>query len=93
MHTDMPVDHLGDAVVQRCRKIWWTIYILDRQMTSLMGLPQSIPDGQIYHQLPSFPGSPQKVAGLRMQIRMCRILADINGGEYSVSFCINSLLS
>ncbi|GAB1218540.1 hypothetical protein ATERTT37_007799 [Aspergillus terreus] len=37
MHTNMPVDSLGPEVVQRCRKIWWTVFILDRQMTSLMG--------------------------------------------------------
>ncbi|KAL5051764.1 hypothetical protein BDW71DRAFT_194007 [Aspergillus fruticulosus] len=78
MHTDMPVQHLGEALVQRCRKIWWTIYVLDRQMTSLMGLPQSIQDSQIHPQLPSYPGSPQKAVALSMQIRMCQIIAEIN---------------
>ncbi|KAJ4410388.1 hypothetical protein N0V91_001872 [Didymella pomorum] len=47
MHTDMPVMNLGEAVVQRCRKIWWTIFILDRHMTALMGLPQSIRDEDV----------------------------------------------
>jgi hypothetical protein len=83
MHTDMPVQHLGDALTQRYRKIWWTIYILDRLMTSLMGLPQSIDDSQIYHQLPSFPGSPKKGIALSMQIRMCQIVAEINSCECS----------
>ncbi|KAL2856630.1 fungal-specific transcription factor domain-containing protein [Aspergillus pseudoustus] len=83
MHTDMPAQQLGEAVVQRCRKIWWTIYILDRQMTSLMGLPQSIHDSQIHHQLPLFPGSPQKVVALSMQIRMCQIIAEINSTVYA----------
>ena len=93
MHTDMPVDYLGEAVVQRCRKIWWTTYILDRQMTSLMGLPQSIPDEQIHYQLPSFPGSPQKQAGLRMQIKMCRIIAEINSSEYDYAIAQNLCLT
>lgn len=83
MHTDMPVNQLGEGTVQRCRKIWWTIYVLDRQMTSLMGLPQSIQDNQIYHQLPAFPGSPQKVVALSMQIRMCQIIAEINNSKFS----------
>ncbi|KAL3467055.1 hypothetical protein BJX64DRAFT_274107 [Aspergillus heterothallicus] len=83
MHTDMPVQQLGETTVQRCRKIWWTIYVLDRQMTSLMGLPQSIHDSQIHHQLPSFPGSPQKVVALGMQIRMCQIIAEINSTVYA----------
>jgi hypothetical protein len=89
MHTDMPVQHLGEALVQRCRKIWWTIYVLDRQMTSLMGLPQSIQDSQIHPQLPSFPGSPQKVVALSMQIRMCQIIAEINSTVYGADGRLN----
>ncbi|KAL4863875.1 hypothetical protein BDV12DRAFT_206112 [Aspergillus spectabilis] len=89
MHTDMPVQHLGEALVQRCRKNWWTIYVLDRQMTSLMGLPQSIHDSQIHHQLPSFPGSPQKVVALGMQIRMCQIIAEINSTVYGADGRLN----
>lgn len=77
MHTDMPVENLGDALVQRCRKIWWTVYILDRQMTSLMGLPQSIRDDDISCQLPTFSGSSQRAAALNMQIKLARIYADI----------------
>ncbi|KAL4948001.1 hypothetical protein BDW69DRAFT_102889 [Aspergillus filifer] len=89
MHTDMPVQHLGEALVQRCRKIWWTIYVLDRQMTSLMGLPQLIQDNQIHPQLPSFPGSPQKVVALSMQIRMCQIIAEINSTVYGADGRLN----
>ncbi|KAL6238681.1 hypothetical protein BDW75DRAFT_246760 [Aspergillus navahoensis] len=89
MHTDMPVQHLGEALVQRCRKIWWTIYVLDRQMTSLMGLPQSIQDSQIHPQLPSFPGSRQKVVALNMQIRMCQIIAEINSTVYGADGRLN----
>ncbi|KAF2685815.1 hypothetical protein K458DRAFT_18001 [Lentithecium fluviatile CBS 122367] len=77
MHTDMPIADLGEAVVQRCRKIWWTIFILDRQMTALMGLPQSIRDEDISCQLPNFAGSAQRTAGLTMQIKLARIYAEI----------------
>ena len=92
MHTDMPAAQLGEDVVQRCRKIWWTIYILDRQMTSLMGLPQSIQDDQLYHALPSFSGSPQKVIGVAMQIKMCQIIAEINSSEWPVNLFFSGLL-
>ncbi|PLB50613.1 Zn(II)2Cys6 transcription factor [Aspergillus steynii IBT 23096] len=81
MHTNMPED-LGYACVQRCRRIWWTIYVLDRQMTSLMGLPQSIQDDQVYDLMPSYPGSPQRAAALSMQIKMCQIIAEINRTVY-----------
>jgi hypothetical protein len=77
MHTDMPAAELGEAFVQRCRKIWWSIYILDQQMTSQMGLPQSIRDDEITCQLTHFPGSVQRTAALKMQIRLARIYADM----------------
>lgn len=78
MHTDMPVVDLGESVVQRCRKIWWTVYILDRQMTSLMGLPQSVRDDDVSCQLPNFGGSAQRAAGLGMQIKLARIYSEIS---------------
>jgi proline utilization trans-activator len=78
MHTDMPVGHLGEAAVERRRKAWWTVYILDRQMTSLMGLPQSIHDNHIHPQLPTFSGSPQRTMALDMHIKLSRIIAEIN---------------
>lgn len=82
MHTDMPVVDLGERFVQRCRRIWWTVYILDRQMTSLMGLPQSIRDENISCQLPVLPGSPQRTAALSMQIKLSRVLDEINNSTF-----------
>ncbi|KAF2446560.1 Zn(II)2Cys6 transcription factor [Karstenula rhodostoma CBS 690.94] len=82
MHTDMPARELGEAFVQRCRKIWWSIYILDRQMSSQMGVPQSIRDDEITCQLTHFPGSVQRTAALRMQIKLARIYADIARSVY-----------
>jgi proline utilization trans-activator len=77
MHTDMPIANLGQPLVQRCQKIWWTIYILDRHMTSLMGLPQSIRDEDITCPLPGFADSPQRTAALSMQIKLARVHTEI----------------
>lgn len=82
MHTDMPVIHLGEAHVQRCRKIWWTVYILDRQMTSLMGLPQSIQDGDVHCRLPVYQGSPQRTASLDLHIKLARLIAEVNNSRF-----------
>ncbi|GKU20030.1 unnamed protein product [Fusarium langsethiae] len=79
MHTDMPVDQLGERIVERSRRIWWTVYVLDREMTSLMGLPQSVHDDDIHPALPHFDGSSQRAAALNMQIRLCRSIASIIG--------------
>lgn len=81
MNTDMPIRILGEHLVQRCRKIWWTVYILDRQMTSLMGNPSSISDDDVYCQLPTFAGSVQRTAALGMQVKLARVIAHINGSK------------
>ncbi|KAF1951189.1 Zn(II)2Cys6 transcription factor [Byssothecium circinans] len=82
IHTDMPIADLGEPLVERCRKVWWTIYILDRQMTSLMGLPLSIRDEDISCRLPTYPGSVQRAAALTMQIKLARIYAEIATNVY-----------
>lgn len=84
MHTDMPVEHLREALVQWCRKIWWTIYVLDRQMTSLMSLPQSVRHDQLQYQLPSFIEHPQRVVALDLQIKMCQIIEEISSSRFTV---------
>lgn len=81
MHTQMPVEYLGEAMVQRCRKIWWTVYILDREMTSLLGLPQSINDDHVNALLPSFAGSIQRTAAINMHIKLSRIIAEISSSK------------
>ncbi|RGP73191.1 positive activator of transcription [Fusarium longipes] len=89
MHTDMPVDQLGDGIVERSRRIWWTVYVLDREMTSLMGLPQSVHDDDIHPALPHFGGSKQRVAALHMQIRLCRSIASVGRGVYGSNGRLN----
>lgn len=83
MHTQMPAEYLGEHMVQRCRKIWWTVYILDREMTSLMGLPQSINDDHVNTQLPTYSGSVQRTAAIGMHIKLSRIIAAINSSKYT----------
>ena len=86
MHTDMPIQYLGEHVVERCRRAWWTAYVLDREMTSSVGLPQSVIDDDIHPQLPSFAGSVQRSAALNMQIKLSRLIATINRSR---SLCIH----
>jgi proline utilization trans-activator len=77
MHTDMPIEKLGDPLVHRCRNIWWSVYILDRQMSSLMGLPQSIRDDDISCPLPKLIGMAEGAGALSMQIKLARVYAEI----------------
>ncbi|KAK7416873.1 hypothetical protein QQX98_004931 [Neonectria punicea] len=89
MHTDMPRQHLGEHLVERSRKAWWTAYVLDREMTSSMGLPQSVHDDDVHPQLPHFSGSSHRVAALNMQIQFSRTITAINRGVYGADGRLN----
>ncbi|KAF6831213.1 C6 transcription factor [Colletotrichum plurivorum] len=82
MHTDMPAQQLGEAHVERCRRIWWTVHILDREITSLFGLPPSIHDDYVLCRLPTYSGSSQRTAALRMRIKLSEVIGSINRKVY-----------
>ena len=78
MHTDMPPHVLDEAALERSRRVWWTVYVLEREMTSLTGLPQSIHDEDVTTPLPAFSGSAQQIAAHAMRIRLLRVMTRIN---------------
>ena len=84
MHTQMAFQDLEKSVVQRCRRVWWTVYMLDRQMSSLMGLPLAVRDEDVSAPLPSFPNHFQKGIGLELHVKLSRVIADILNSTISL---------
>ncbi|UNI17800.1 hypothetical protein JDV02_004119 [Purpureocillium takamizusanense] len=82
LHTDVPIEQLGEAIVQRYRKVWWTVYVLDREMTSLMGLPQSVRDEDVHTQLPTFQGDPFRTVAFIMRTKLSHFIASIDRAVY-----------
>lgn len=41
----------------RCQNIWWTVYVLERQISVLLGAPLAINDSDITASLPNDTGS------------------------------------
>ncbi|RDW76925.1 hypothetical protein BP6252_04978 [Coleophoma cylindrospora] len=77
MHTSMEKQGLGDHFVQRCRNSWWTVYVLDRQMSSLMGVPLGVQDDDVAAFLPTFPESRQRTLALEIHVKLSRIISQI----------------
>lgn len=78
LHTNIRADRFGSASVERIRRAWWTVFILDREMTAVAGLPQSIEIQDVYCQLPAFSGSVTRISALKMQLKLSQLIADIN---------------
>ncbi|TQN67216.1 Proline utilization trans-activator, partial [Colletotrichum shisoi] len=75
---------LNDAEANRLRCIWWTLYILDRKLSSLMGAPNSIQDSDITVQLPRSDPAVQKHKALGIHVALSRLLAKVLNTVYGV---------
>ncbi|KAM3497375.1 hypothetical protein MY10362_009274 [Beauveria mimosiformis] len=78
MHTDTPPHHLDQSLIQRWRRIWWTVYVLDKEMTSLMGLPQALSDEHARSALPTFDGDAFRTAAFLMRIKLSQFIVGID---------------
>ncbi|OHW94686.1 C6 transcription factor [Colletotrichum incanum] len=75
---------LNDSEANRLRCIWWTLYILDRKLSSLMGAPNSIQDNDITVQLPRSDPPVQKYKALGIHVVLSRLLAKVLNTVYGV---------
>lgn len=80
----MPEAIFGEEVARRCNALWWTVYVLDRQISALMGAPSSIRDEDITAALPSERSDSLAAAALTLQIKLSRLMATILTSELSV---------
>jgi hypothetical protein len=69
----------------RCQNIWWTVYVLERQISVLMGTPLSISDNDINASLPLFPDSSLKTATLVIHVKLSKALSRIMNGMFASS--------
>jgi hypothetical protein len=79
----MQPDQVDQELIQRCRKAWWTIVVVDRQISCLIGLPIQVRDEDITTPLPVFPDSNQRNASLTIQVGLSRALAHVVNSTYT----------
>ena len=75
LHSGVESEHTADTLIQRCRECFWTVYILDRQMSALLGVPMAPCDEDITAKLPSFNNSPQNLKALQIRVKLCKASA------------------
>lgn len=92
MHTEMRSPYLNKDYVERCRTVWWTIYVLERQIASLLGVPPGIAEESISTPFPELPGQTQKLIAMRIQVHLSQILAKIDQSMFALWVKIAQLL-
>ncbi|KAL7941362.1 hypothetical protein V8C42DRAFT_334957 [Trichoderma barbatum] len=76
--------HRG-LVDERGKRVFWTVYILDRWLSCLMGRPHIIMDDAIRVQLPADAPSMPPAAGLRAHVELSRISGYVVCNTYRVA--------
>ncbi len=84
MYTGMHGICLDEAYVQRCSLVWWTVYVLERRMSSLLGVPMGISEESISASFPSISRHIQGSNVLEMQVMLCQVLAKVDLSEFLV---------
>ncbi|UQC79247.1 uncharacterized protein CLUP02_04726 [Colletotrichum lupini] len=90
LHTEMQSHHLDETYVQRCRLVWWTIYVLERQMSALMGVPMFISDECVCTPFPIFYEQAQRTSALHIQIKLAQVLGQIHQTVYGIEGQLDS---
>ncbi|KAF4781920.1 hypothetical protein HER10_EVM0005103 [Colletotrichum scovillei] len=90
LHTEMQSHHLNETYVQRCRLVWWTIYVLERQMSALMGVPMFISDECVCTPFPIFYEQAQRTSALHIQIKLAQVLGQIHQTVYGIEGQLDS---
>lgn len=80
LHWDVQAQDVGEKSVHRCRRIWWTVYALDRRLSALCGTPNSLRDEDITTPLSPEDNDPAFLLG----IKISRLFGDVLYTVYSV---------
>ncbi|KAH8432764.1 putative C6 transcription factor [Aspergillus melleus] len=82
-HRALPVEQLGQKLVERCSNIWWTVYILDRKFSSLQGSPNSVNDEDITTALYDARLGSDKEAALSLHVKISQVITRVLNTVYS----------
>ncbi|KAJ5350603.1 hypothetical protein N7541_008330 [Penicillium brevicompactum] len=83
LHREPPSELFGDRFARHCRDIWWSAYILDRQLAAVIGCPTSIQDAQITCALPTSYDKSEDVQFMTMHIKLAKIVGQILDTVYT----------
>ncbi|PWY87950.1 Zn(II)2Cys6 transcription factor [Aspergillus sclerotioniger CBS 115572] len=76
LHTQLPDAELGTKTVTRCQNLWWTLYILDRQVSFAVGLPMITQDCEI-STLIRTPRDRSQAMVFNLQVKLSQMLSSI----------------
>ena len=86
-HRALPVEQLGEKMVERCSNIWWTVYILDRRFASLIGSPNSVNDEDMTAMLWDLQSCSQEAAALSLHVKISQVITRVVNSQCILPLC------
>ena len=86
LHTELPEHELGVETVSRCRNLWWTLYVMDRHVSSSLGLPMTTQDSDITTTLNPAPAGSRPDATLSLHVKLSYLFSSILTCKLSLSY-------
>ncbi|KKK24020.1 hypothetical protein AOCH_002780 [Aspergillus ochraceoroseus] len=83
LHRTQPVEQLGLNWVTRRSNIWWTVYILDRKFSALIGSPNSVNDDEITSILWDLKTCSKAEAALSLHVKISQVISRVLNTVYS----------
>ncbi|KAM0438593.1 hypothetical protein ACHAPT_001345 [Fusarium lateritium] len=77
LHTDTQPISVGDGLARHGRRLWWTVYTLDRKLSSLMGVPNAILDEDMTVPIPQMTENDPDAAALSIHVKTSQLLGSI----------------
>lgn len=79
-HTNVSSRFNEGQDLMRCQNIWWTVYVLERRISVLMGAPLSISDNDISASLPNSSDSLLKTTTTATHIKVSQAFSQVVNG-------------
>lgn len=76
---------MDPVLATRCSTVWWTLYVLDQELTAGLGCPPTIPLNSVTTPLPDTRVGSMSAKALKLRSR----LSQVNSSIYS-SMSLNS---
>lgn len=86
MNRETPPGYLDPAEYQRRRRLWWTLYIIDKKVSIMMGAPLSIRDEDIDISLPGHRDLGFSNSALKLHIKLAALEGKVMSGTYDPSY-------
>ncbi|KAJ8118883.1 hypothetical protein OPT61_g217 [Boeremia exigua] len=82
VHTRLPVERFGVDLAQRYNYLWWSVYILDRHISSTTGCPTVVHEQDITVPLPISLGSSQQNIVSTLHVKVSRLVSKVLSSEF-----------